>query len=91
MDINPKVWNIQDTIHRLHEAQAGRPKCGCLGSCKKGEQTTHRSKYGDNHGAETKQRPYRDCLFWGFIPYTVTKPRQMSRSACWQEHDISVS
>jgi hypothetical protein len=29
----PKVQNIQDTIHRLHEVQEeGRPKCGNLGT-----------------------------------------------------------
>jgi hypothetical protein len=30
VDINPKVQNIQDTIHRPYEAkEVGRPKCGC--------------------------------------------------------------
>jgi len=28
--IAPKAWNTQDTIHRPHEAQEGRPKCGCF-------------------------------------------------------------
>ena len=31
MNISPKAWNIQDTIHRPNEAQEGVPKYGYLG------------------------------------------------------------
>ena len=28
VDISPKAWNTQNTVHRPHEAQEeGRPKC----------------------------------------------------------------
>jgi hypothetical protein len=30
VDISPKAQNNQDTIHRPHEAQERRPKCGCF-------------------------------------------------------------
>jgi hypothetical protein len=34
--------------------------------------TKYRSKYVEQR---LKERPFRDCPTWGFIPYTVTKPR----------------
>jgi hypothetical protein len=34
-------------------------------------------------GQKMKKRPSRDCPTWGFIPYTVTKPRQYC--GCQQE------
>jgi hypothetical protein len=37
----------QDSVHRPYEAQEeGRPKCECFCASYKGEQNTHRSKYG---------------------------------------------
>jgi hypothetical protein len=33
-------------------------------------------------GAETEQRPSRDCPNWGSIPHTVSKPRLYCR--CWE-------
>jgi hypothetical protein len=28
VDISPEAQNVQDTIHKLHETQEGRPKAG---------------------------------------------------------------
>jgi hypothetical protein len=27
------------------------------------------------YGSKTEEKAIRDCLTWGFIPYTVTKPK----------------
>jgi hypothetical protein len=35
--------------------------------------TKYRSKYGDSVEQKLKERPSRDCLTWGSIPYTVIK------------------
>ena len=45
---SPKVWNTQDTIHRPYEAhEEERPKCRYYSASQKGEQNSHRRKYGD--------------------------------------------
>jgi hypothetical protein len=48
VDINPEVWNMQDTIHRPNETEEeGRPKCGYFSPSWKGEQNTHGRSYRD--------------------------------------------
>jgi hypothetical protein len=48
VDISPKAWNTQNTIHRPYEAQEEeRPKCGYFSPSEKGEQNAHGRKYGD--------------------------------------------
>ena len=37
MDISQKAQNKQDKIHRPHETEEGRPKCGCFSSSEKGK------------------------------------------------------
>jgi hypothetical protein len=79
VDINPKAWNSQDTIHRPHDAQEeGRSKYGFFGPSYKGEQNTQGSKYGDKVLSRElrKERPSRNCPTRAVsISYTVTKPR----------------
>jgi hypothetical protein len=49
VDISPKAWSTQDTIHRLHEAkEEGRPKCGWGSKTLKGGNTKIKG------GAETE-------------------------------------
>ena len=73
MNISPKVQNTQDSTHRHM-----KPK-------KKEDQNVDASVLlrrvskiftGGNMetkcGAETKERPPRDCPSWGSIPYTAT-------------------
>ena len=44
-------------------------------------------------GAETEERPSRDCPTWGSIPYNHQTQTLLwiPRSTCWQEPDIIVS
>jgi hypothetical protein len=77
VDISPKAPNILDTIHRPHEAQEERTlKCGCFCPFLEGG-TKYLQKKVQRQSVEQilKVWPSRDCPTWGFISYTVTKPR----------------
>jgi hypothetical protein len=63
MDISPKSQNIQDTIDRPHEAQEGRPKCGCFGQCFLDGETKSSQEQIRRQSMEQSrmERPSRDC------------------------------
>jgi hypothetical protein len=74
VDISTETWNNQDPIHRPNEAQEeGR---WIIRSFIEGG-----SKYPwgkiqrQNVEQRMKERTFRDCPNWGYIPYTITKPR----------------
>jgi hypothetical protein len=85
VDINPKVQNNQDSIHRPDEAQEeGRSKCGCFSVLRRGNkiitrgnmETKYQWKELQRQSVEQrlKEKLNRDCPTWRSIPYTVTKP-----------------
>ena len=77
MDIIPQTSNTQDTIHRPHAAQEGKPKCGCLGpSWKKEKKILTGGNNETKYGADTEGKAIQRLPHQGSIPYTVTKPRQ---------------
>jgi hypothetical protein len=45
VDISPEAENTQDSIHRPYEEE--KPKCESFSAFQKGEQSSHRRKYGD--------------------------------------------
>jgi hypothetical protein len=77
VDISPEAQNTQDTTHRPNEAQEeGRPKYGYFkpfleGGTKYPWEEIQRQSMAQR----LKKRPSGDCPTWGFMSYTVTKPR----------------
>ena len=55
MDISPKAWNTQNTIHRLHEAQEEeRPSVGALVFLRRGNKILKGANTDKKCGAESE-------------------------------------
>jgi hypothetical protein len=68
VDISPKAPNIQDTIHRPHEAQEeGRPKCGCFCPLKENKIFTG-ANIEIKCRAETKGKAIQRLSHLGILP-----------------------
>ena len=54
MDISPKAWNIQDTIHKPHETQEGRQSVDTLILLRRGNKMSMEGVTETKCGAETE-------------------------------------
>jgi hypothetical protein len=73
VDICPKAWNIQNTVHRPHEAQEERPKSFLEVLLRRGNKIL----MGANTkcGAETEGKVFQRLAPPGDSSHTVTKRR----------------
>jgi hypothetical protein len=62
MDISPKAWNTQGTIHRSYDAQEGRPKYGCFSPFWKGNKILMGANTEANCGTETEGKAIQRLL-----------------------------
>jgi hypothetical protein len=72
---SPKGLNNQDAIHRPHEAQEVKPKCGCFIPSYKENKINTGANMEVKCRAEAKGKSTQRLSYLGIHPYTVTKPR----------------
>jgi hypothetical protein len=95
VDISPKVWNTQDTIHRPHEAKEKEDQSvGASILLRRGNNILMGANMETKCGAETEGKTIQRLLHLGIQPIYNNQTQTllwMSRSTYWLEPDIAVS
>jgi hypothetical protein len=68
VDISPEPWNTQDTVHKTHETQEGRPKCGSSILLKRENKITMEGVTETKYEAETEEMSIQRLPHLGIHP-----------------------
>jgi hypothetical protein len=69
VDIIPKAWNTQDTIHRPHEAQEGRPSVDVSVLLRRWNKIPTGGDTETNCGAETEEKAIQRLPYMGNLSH----------------------